>query len=185
MWNTFVECVDTDSETLNGQSHCHRQLLDDNLKWQRKVEELAGHHEQRIADLEVELKNKTSYIKSIEITLAELLLKVDTMEGKLCCCNEIQVEEEDYHTPMVVAGLIEDIPRLIPIGDVEVTPGGFDEEVRDGEEGSDMELESVASKVMEQALEEEEDSSEGTDIKQFMYPVGPVCLCPLDGVQAY
>ena len=52
MWNPFVDRVDADAETLNGRSNRHQQLLDDNLKWQRKAEELAGRHEQRIAHLE-------------------------------------------------------------------------------------------------------------------------------------
>ena len=34
MWNPFVDRVDADSETLNGRSNRHQQLLDDNLKWQ-------------------------------------------------------------------------------------------------------------------------------------------------------
>jgi len=136
--------------------------------------------------LEEELENKTAYIKSVEISLAELSSRVDATEGKLCRCHEVQVEveddpsselsyEEEYFTPTIrIAGMIKDVPRLIPIGEVEVTPGGFDE-VRDG----DVELESVASRVTEQALQEEEESSEGTDIEQFMYLVGPICSCPL------
>ena len=42
MWNPFVDRVDADLETLNGQSNHHRQLLDNNLKWQCRAEELAG-----------------------------------------------------------------------------------------------------------------------------------------------
>ena len=43
-----------------------------------------------------------------------------------------------YNTPMAIAGLLEDIPnRLVPIGDLEITRGGFEEEVRDGDEDSD------------------------------------------------
>jgi len=108
------------------------------------------------------------------------------MEGKLCCCHEVQVEveddplselsyEEEYFTPTIrIAGMIEDVPCLIPIGEVKVTPGRFDE-VRDG----DVELELVASRVAEQALQEEEESLEGTDIEQFVYLVGTICSCPL------
>jgi len=101
-------------------------------------------------------------------------------------CNDVQVEEvaeeEDdptselsyesqYFTPAAIAGLIEDVPYwLVPVGDLEVTPSGFEEEVRDG----DVEPESVASQVAEQVLREEEESSDGTDIEQFMYPVGTI-----------
>ena len=112
--------------------------------------------------------------------------------------------ETVYHTPMAIAGLLEDVPNwLVPIGNLEITPGGFKEEVRDGDKDSDQELESVASKIAEKALEEDGDhtqvhmcflclfchkltsavqiqsegeSSDGTDVKHFMHPVGPVCL---------
>ena len=66
--------------------------------------------------------------------------------------------ETEYHTPVVIAGLLEDVPnRLVPIGDLEITRGGFEEEVRDGDEDSDQELESLASQVAERTLEEEDD----------------------------
>ena len=42
MWNAFVDRVDADSETLNGWSNCHRELLNNNLPWQYQAEELAG-----------------------------------------------------------------------------------------------------------------------------------------------
>ena len=48
----FVTHVNVDSETLNGWSHHHRQLLDDNLKWQKKVEEMIGCYEQCFMELE-------------------------------------------------------------------------------------------------------------------------------------
>ena len=58
---------------------------------------------------------------------------------------------------MVIVGLLEDVPnRLVPIGDLEITRGGFEEEVRDGDEDSDQRLESVASQVTERVLEEED-----------------------------
>jgi len=113
------------------------------------------------------------------------------MEDKVCRCNEVQVKEEvmeeddptsellyesQYFTPVAIAGLIEDVPhRLVPVGDLKVTPGGFEEEVRDG----DVEPDSVASQVAEQVLQEEEEESEGTDVEQFMYPVGRICSRPL------
>jgi len=123
------------------------------------VEELAGCHEQKIAGLEEELENKMVYIESVEIALAELSSRVDAMEGKLCRCHEMQVKveddpsselfyEEEYFTLTIrIAGMIEDVPRLIPIGEVKITPGGFDD-VRDG----DVEPDSVASQVAEQVL---------------------------------
>ena len=84
------------------------------------------------------------------------------MEGKLCRYHEedvevVEVEDDDdptselsyetvYHTPVAIAGLLEDVPsQLVPIGDLKITRGGFDEEVRDGEEDSNQRLESVAS----------------------------------------
>ena len=178
MWNPFVDRVNTDSETLNGRSNRHRQLLDDNLKWQRKAEELAGRHEQRITHLEGVLEERDVYISNIECMLAELSGRVSDMEGKLCQCRDeedvevAEVEDDDdpiselsyemvYHTPVAIAGLLEDVPnRLVPIGELEITKGGFEEEVRDGDEDSDQELESLASQVVERILEEENDENQ-------------------------
>ena len=92
MWNPFVDRVDTDSETLNGRSNRHRQLLDDNLKWQHRAEELASRHEQRISELEKNLEEKEVYISNIECMLADLSGRVNEMEGKLCRCHEEDVE---------------------------------------------------------------------------------------------
>ena len=174
MWNPFVDRVNANSETLNGRSNCHRQLLDDNLKWQRKAEELAGRHEQRIAHLEEVLEEKEVYISNIECMLADLSGRVSEMEGKLCRCRDeedvevTEVEDDDdptsellyetvYHTPVAIAGLLEDVPnRLVPIGNLEITQGGFDEEVRDGDTDSNQGLESLASQVAERVLEEED-----------------------------
>ena len=84
----------------------------------------------------------------------------------------MEVEDEDdltlelsyetvYHTPVAIVGLLEDVPnRLVPIGNLEITPGSFEEEVRDGDKDSNQELESVASKVAEKALEEDEDNTQ-------------------------
>ena len=105
--------------------------------------------------------------------LAELSGRVSEMEGKLCRCRDeedvevTEVEDDDdptselsyetvYHTPVAIAGLLEDVPnRLVPIGVLEITRGGFEDEVRDGDEDSDQRLESVASQVTERVLEEE------------------------------
>ena len=173
MWNPFVDRVDVDSETLNGQSNHHQQLLDDNLKWQHRVEELAGCHEQRISKLEKNLEEKEVYISNIECMLANLSRRVNEMEGKLCRCHEEDVEvtevkddndptselsyETVYYTPVAIVGLLEDVPnQLVPIRDLEITWGGFEEEVRDGDEDSDQRLESVALQVVERVLEEED-----------------------------
>ena len=177
MWNPFVDRVDADLETLNGRSNRHRELLDNNLKWQHQAEELAGHHEQRIADLEKNLKEKEVYISNIECMLADLSGRVNKMEGKLCCCREedvkvTEVEDDDdptlelsyktmYHTPVAIAGLLKDVPnQLVPIGDLEITSGSFEEEVRDRDEDSDQELESVALKVAERVLEEDKNDTQ-------------------------
>ena len=67
--------------------------------------------------------------------------------------------ETVYHTPVAIAGLLEDIPnQLVPIGDLEITRGGFDEEVRDGDEDRDQGLESLASQVAERVLGEEDEN---------------------------
>ena len=176
MWNAFIDRVNVNSETLNVWSNRHHDLLDNNFKWQHQAEELAGHHKQRIMDLEKNLEEKEVYISNIECILADLSGRVNEIEGKLCRCNEEdvkveEVEDDDptlelsyetvYHTPMAIAGLLEDFPNwLVPIGDLEITPGGFEEEVRDGDEDSDQELESVALKVAEKALEEDRDDTQ-------------------------
>ena len=73
------------------------------------------------------------------------------MEGKLCRCHKeevkvTEVEDDDdptselsyemvYHTPVAIAGLLEDVPNhLVPFGDLVITLGGFEEEVRDRDE---------------------------------------------------
>ena len=177
MWNPFVDRVDADSETLNGRSNRHWELLDNNLKWQYQAEELTGHHEQRISELEKNLEEKEVYISNIECMLADLSGRVNEMEGKLCRCHEenvevVEVKDDDdptlellyetvYHTPIAIAGLLKDVPNwLVPIGDLVITPGGFKEEVRDGDEDSDQELESVASRVTERVLEEDENNTQ-------------------------
>ena len=83
-------------------------------------------------------------------------------------CPQWEVEDDDdptselsyetvYHTPVAIAGLLEDVPnRLVPIGELEITRGGFEEEVRDGDEDSDQELESLALQVAERILDEED-----------------------------
>ena len=177
MWNPFVDRVDADLETLNGWSNRHRELLNNNLKWQRQAEELAGHHEQRIANLKKNFEEKEVYISNIECMLADLSGRVNEIEGKLCCCHKedvevVEVEDDNdptselsyktvYHTPVAITGLLEDVPnRLVPIGDLVITPGGFGEEVRDMDEDSDQELESVASRVAERVLEEDENDTQ-------------------------
>ena len=100
------------------------------------------------------------------------------MEGKLCRCRDeevvevAEVEDEDdptselsyetvYHTPVAITGLLEDVPnRLVPIGDLEITRGGFKGEVQDGDEDSDQGLESLASQVMERILDEEDEDNQ-------------------------
>ena len=84
-------------------------------------------------------------------------VEVAEVEGDDDLTSELSYETE-YHTPVAIAGLLEDVPnRLVPIGELEITRGGFEEEVRDGDEDSDQELESLASQVAERTLEEEDD----------------------------
>ena len=126
--------------------------------------------------MEKDLEEKEVYISNIECMLADLSGRVSEMEGKLCrCCDEEDVEvaevkddddptsklsyETVYHTPVAIAGLLEDVSnQLVPIGDLEITRGGFEEEVRDRDEDSDQGLESVASQVAERVLEEEDEN---------------------------
>jgi len=72
MWDAFIERVDADSIALDGRTKRHRLLLDDNLRWQRKAEEMAGRHEQRVDDLEKNLEEKEIYINNMECALATL-----------------------------------------------------------------------------------------------------------------
>ena len=53
--------------------------------------------------------------------------------------------------------LIKGPPAIIPVGDLEVTLGGFDEEVRDG----NVESGSIAEQVAEAVLEENEEEALG------------------------
>jgi len=66
MWDAFIERVDADSIALDEHTKHHQQLLDDNLRWQHKAEEMAGRHEQRINDLEKNLEGKEIYINNME-----------------------------------------------------------------------------------------------------------------------
>ena len=171
--------------------------------------------------MEKNLEEKEVYISNIECMLADLSRRVNEMEGKLCRCHKedievTEVEDDDdltselsyetvYHTSVAIAGLLEDVPNwLVPIRDLEITWGGFEEEVRDGDEDSNQRLESITSQVTERVLEEEdkndkqvacvshdwlsheltftfqicsdEESSDGTDVEHFMHPVGRVCI---------
>ena len=57
---------------------------------------------------------------------------------------------------------------MVPIGDLEITRGSFEEEVRDGDEDSDQELESLASQVAERILEEEnEDNQQVVSLSRY------------------
>jgi len=119
----------------------HCLLLEDNLQWHHKAEELVGCHEQHIENLERELENKTAYIEAVEITLAELSSRVDGMEGKLCRCGQVElmqeeppVEEEEldyasekeYYTPPVASRLMIEGPiPIIPIGELKIHRIGF------------------------------------------------------------
>ena len=99
------------------------------------------------------------------------------MEGKLCRYHEedvkvMEVKDDDdptselsyetvYHTPVAITGLLEDVPsQLVPIRDLEITRGGFEEEVRDGDEDSNQRLELVALQVAERVLEEDENDKQ-------------------------
>ena len=93
-----------------------------------------------------------------------LTLRVDAMEDCLCHCGDREVSQEiqeddarlelsyitqEYDTlPVTMMRMIEGLLAIIPVGDLEVTCGEFDEEVQDG----DMELESVTAQMAEVAL---------------------------------
>ena len=44
MWNTFVERVDKDTLLMNNHIDRHCTLLDNNLKFRQKAEELISRH---------------------------------------------------------------------------------------------------------------------------------------------
>lgn len=94
MWNTFVECMDADLETMNGQVDYHHQLLDNNLHFQLKAKELIGRYKSRFEVMEEALVEKLIHIELLEISLAELTSRVKVMEGKLCRCNEEESSQE-------------------------------------------------------------------------------------------
>jgi len=169
--------TDADLEESNNRMDRHRALLEDNLQWRHKAKELAGHHKQRIENLEKELENKMAYIEAVEIALVELSSRMDGMEGKLCKCGQVELMQEEppvteeeleyasemeYYTPPVALRLMIEGPiPIIPVGELEIHCGGF---------GT---LEEVATSVAEEVLgeEKEEESSEGEDIEEFIVPV--------------
>ena len=163
----------------------HHALLDNFLKFRSKAKELIGRYKSRFEQMEASLVEKSQYIKLLEINLATLTSRVDAMEDWLCHCGDWEVPQEvpeddawsellyitqEYYTPPVMSmRMIKGPSAIVPIGDLEITRGGFDEEVRDG----DMESGSVAEQMAEVVLEEsEEESSAGEDIEEFIHPVG-------------
>jgi len=138
---------------------------------------MVGHHEQCIEELERELKNKTSYIKLVEIKLVELSSKVERMENHLCWCGQdaLMQEEEpavedggleytsesEYYTPPIASQLMIEGPiPIMLVGKLEI------HSVRFGT------LEEVVTSVVEGVLEEEGESSEGEDVEEFIVLVG-------------
>ena len=147
MWNTFVERVDEDTMSMNNRVDQHHALLDDFLKFRRNAEELIGRYKSRFEHIEAALVEKSQYIEMLETNLAILTLRVNTMEDRLCHCRDWEVPQEvqeddaqlelsyvtqEYHTPpMMTMRMIEGPPAIVPVGDLEVTQGGFDKEVWD------------------------------------------------------
>lgn len=80
---------------------------------------------------------------------------------------ELSYKLQDFHAPQATVGLIKRPLAIILVGDLEVTVGGFGE----GEGEANMELESTAKEVAEAVFEEEE-SSTGKDIEEFIHLVG-------------
>ena len=78
---------------------------------------------------------------------------------------------------MTTMKMIEGPPAIVPVGDLEVTCGGFDEEAQDG----DVESRLVAAQMAEMVLEEneEEESSTREDIEEFICLVGRGSPLPL------
>ena len=66
--------------------------------------------------------------------------------------------------------VIEGPLAIVLVGNLEITQGGFDKDVRDG----DVESGLVAAQMAEAVLEEneEEESSAGEDIEEFIHLVG-------------
>ena len=132
--------------------------------------------------MEATLVEKSHYIELLETNLATLTSRVDVMEDQLCHYRDQEVPQEvpeddaqlellyvtqEYYTPPVtMMRIIKGPPAIILVGDLEVNLGGFNEEVQD----SDVESGSVTEQMAEAVLEEneEEDSSAGEDIKEFI-----------------
>ena len=147
MWNTFVERVDEDTMSMNNRVDQHHALLDNFLKFCRNTEELIGRYKSHFEHMEAALVEKSQYIEMLETNLAILTLRVNTMEDRLCHCGDWEVPQEvqeddaqselsyvtqEYHTPpMTTMRIIEGPLAIVPVGDLEVTQGGFDKEVRD------------------------------------------------------
>ena len=185
MWNAFVERVDKDTVSMNNHVDHHHVLLDNNLKFQQKAEELIGRYESQLEQMEVLLVKKSNYIELLETNLTTLMSRVDMMEDRLCHCGDREVPQEvqednarsdlsyimqEYYTPPVTTmRMVKGPPAIVPVGHLKVTLSRFNEEVWDG----DVELGSVAEQMAEVVLEanEEEESSVGEDIEEFIHPV--------------
>ena len=79
------------------------------------------------------------------------------------------IMQEYYTPPVTTMRMIKGPPAIVPVGHLKVTLSRFNEEVWDG----DVELGSVAEQMAEVVLEEneEEESSVGEDIEEFIHPV--------------
>ena len=125
--------------------------------------------------------------------LATLMSMVDTMEDQLCYCGDWEAPQEvpedeawselsyvtqEYYTPpMTTMRMIKGPPAIILIGDLEVTCGGFNEDVWDGNMESGLVAAQMAEVVLEEN-EEVEESSAGEDIDEFIQPVGQMVQSP-------
>ena len=98
--------------------------------------------------MEATLVEKSQYIKLLETNLATLTLRVNAMEDWLCHCRDRKVPQEiqednaqlelsyitqEYYTPPVMTmRMIKGPLAIIPVGDLKVTLGGFNEDMQDG-----------------------------------------------------
>ena len=74
--------------SMNNCVDHHHALLDNNLKFRHKAEELIRRYESRFEPMEMLLVKKSNYIKLLKMNLATLTSRIDMLEDKLCHCGD-------------------------------------------------------------------------------------------------
>ena len=100
----------------------------------QQAKELIGRYESYFEQMEATLVKKSHYIKLLEMNLATLTSRADTMEDQLCHCGDREAPQEiqeddawselsyitqEYYTPPVtMMRMIEAPPAIVPVGDL-------------------------------------------------------------------